>query len=746
MADGKKRRALAGGRRPSPPSNRRTVALEASPKPLDEILSLLADRARCDFRCYRATILNRCIQQRMKQNQIGNPASYLEFLHVKSDEVKGLAKELLGAQTGFFRDPNAFGFLRQQVVPEIVGGKQPGFPLRVWVPGCGTGEEAYSIAMLFLDHLTATGSNCHLQVFATDVNEDAIEVARLGMYSERIAADVGPQRLDRYFQRGDESVYRVKQELRDVVLFARHDLLRSPPYSRLDLISCRNLLACLKPGVCHKLFSLFHFALNRAGYLFLGRSDPARLATPLFEPVSRPWRVFLHTSAGPAELVELPIVATAQQPKASPNLAWAENARHGRLDQLIRGVLLREHTPAAVLINSQAQVLYYHGSTARYLELAPGEPTHDLLKLARQSLRAALRHAVAEAVSRRQRVTVPNALVERNGAFDYVRLTVQPVAMSGAAEELFLVTFAEGFGDRLREVVMDAGDNALVRRLEVELESTRSALRGTIGELEQSNERLQTSNEEILAMNAELQAANRHLETSQTKLYELNEELNTANTQLQDVAQDEQRRIGQDLHDGVGQELTGLGLLAETLLEALQKDSPGNVLLATKIAQGARRALAEVRHVCRGLLPVPLDSNGLQDALSELAARIREQSRADCTFVCTGQKPLQGTVEVNHLFRIAQEAASNALRHGQARTIRIGLRRDEQSVTLSIEDDGIGMGQPRQPADGVGLRIMHSRAQLLRGTLDVRPREGGGTRIICTVPRGAEAVDGEEIR
>ncbi len=1080
---------------------------------LTEVVALLRTRTGFDFSPYRKKMLARRVERRMGLNHLDSIPKYLALLRDHPDEVKLLVKDLFISVTSFFRDPEAFEDLAALAIAPLVQSKGADDVIRVWVPGCATGEEAYSLVIVLLEQLAAAGKHCPLQVFATDVDRDALDVARRGTYAEVVAADVTPERLARYFTRVDETSFQVSKQVREPVTFAAQNLIGDAPFSRLDLIGCRNLLIYLEPDVQQRLLTLFHFALAEDGYLFLGPSETIGRQTELFEPVSRKWRIFRRIGPSRPERVEFPIVARAREEgrASGPEAAGGELPRN--YAELTRRLVLEDLGVAAVLVNRKYQILYFLGPTGRYLEIPTGEPTADLVAMAREGLRARLRPAVLQVARDNQPVVLTDVKVKRNGHYGTVAVRIRPVPAPRSAEGLLLISFQDQ-PEAAPSPPPSTSEDSLIHQLENELRAAKEDLQTTIEELESSNEELKASNEEVLSMNEELQSANEELETSKEELQSLNEELNTVNSQLQDkvhelesannditnllvctdvatvflsrdlrikrftpaatrlfnfvptdpgrplgditarfsdpdlfadaeqvlrqltprekevstaegnwwlrrilpyrvrddriegvvltfvdvtqrkresdtlvrrlaaivessadaifsedldgtirtwnpsaerlfgytpdeavggsiermvsadrleelrgilirvgrgehvaletervrkdgrrvsvaqtlspirdlagqvvcasviardvserkraeqelrehqqrlqtiltaavdailttdergtiasanpaaekmfgysaaeligknvkvlmpapyrdehdgylerylrtgekhvigigrevqgrrkdgssfpvdlavsefedrgqrtftgilrdlsarkelerevleVATVEQQRIGQELHDTSAQELTALGLLAESLLAALKVEAPGQVPIAGKIAEGLQRVLNQVRAFSRGLIRVEVDAEGLMAALAELAAQTRELHGVNCTFDCPRPVRLADNHAATQLYCIAREAVTNALKHSQARNIRIGLEGEDGSVTLRVQDDGVGLPEPPLDPRGMGMKIMRYRAGLIDAHLSIGPAEPGGAVVTCKCNKG----------
>jgi two-component system CheB/CheR fusion protein len=996
---------------------------------LKQIIELLGTRTRYGFECYRKAILWRRIEQRMSLHRLDDVAAYLALLRERPDEASQLARALFTHASSFFRDPEVFEFLETQVLAPLVRGKEAAAAVRVWVPGCASGEEAYSLAMLLLEQLAAASRNCRLQIFASDVDPMSLETARRGIFPETIGSDVSAERLQRFFTRIDAHHYQVVEELREAVIFARQDVLSDPPFSHLDLVSCRNLLTFLEPETQKRVLSLLHFALNsESGYLLLGHSEMVGPDAGLFQPVSKKWRIYRRT--GPSQLhystrrrptggQERPALPDGSRRRpmvpAAPTAADASLERRLSNTELARQLLLQSYAPAAVLLNRDHQIIYSHGPVFRYL--GGGEPPSSK-RAAGQNLDTLfprLQDAVQQAARDRRPVIVRGLRMQHNGTSFSVRMTVKPVRSARGPEGLLLVTFADEDTPRTGDDLAD--DDAVAVHLHDQLQATRQELEGSLEELAGANEELTTANEEVMSVNEQLQATNEELAASQQELQTLIEELNSLNGTLQqkvdelersnadlmnllsstdvaaifldtsgrirrftpastrllrlistdigrpltDIAQRfadpdlaldihrvldhplpiekeirtddgrwylrralpyfstldevagtvitfidvtpvkraadqeqrlaavlrdsndavtvrdvhgritawnrsaermygyreaealgmhldqlvpadfrkeahamaerllrggdqhswetrrlckdgkvldvwltatvlydaigrptalatterditerkrsreelearvaertaelqtananlqaeiegrlelekevlaiaarEQRRIGQDLHDGIGQELTGLSLMAQTLLETLQQQGSPAAANAGRISERLRQTLDQARRLCRGLIPVEVDAEGLMAALASLALRTNGIKGTTCIFMCAQPVLLHDNATATHLYRIAQEAVSNALRHAQAHHIEIKLTAGKGSIVLDVCDDGCGIAADSEDA-GMGLKIMRYRAELIKARLTIETTPGSGTLVSCTLDKG----------
>jgi two-component system CheB/CheR fusion protein len=537
---------LRYARHPYVDGNQKGGEAEAEPGPdyLTAILALVHARTRRDFRRYKKNTIRRRVERRMGLHHIVQLGDYLNFLRQDPAEVKQLFQDLLIGVTSFFRDPESWDALaRHFLTPLVAEHDNEEVPLRVWTPGCATGEEAYSAAIVLQEQLAQAQKTCGVQVFATDINENALEFARAGLYPISIAADVNPERLRRFFLKLDEHAYQVNKPVRESVAFAIQDLISDPPFSKLDLIICRNLLIYLEPDIQRRVISLFHFALRPGGGLFLGSSEGISRQEELFEPVIKKWHVYRRV--GPTQRGQLTFpIAPVEEGLGSTLRPPVVTRRPASFADITREALLAQYAPASVLVNKRYQVLYLHGPLSRYLQLPTGDPHLELMGMAHEELGTKLRAALHRAFREEQMVAVSGIRVKRNGDYHTVRVTIRPVKDVKEVKEgegLYLVTFEDEVAmppvaPVVESVPHDA--EAIIRQLEYELKATREDLQSTIEEVETANEELKASNEEIMSINEELQSANEELETSKEELQSLNEELSTVNAQLQDKVEE----------------------------------------------------------------------------------------------------------------------------------------------------------------------------------------------------------------
>ncbi len=515
---------------------------------LPEIIELLRTKTAHDFTLYKQGTLQRRIERRMAMAAIGTGGMdrYLKVLRSDTSELDLLAKDLLINVTSFFRDPKVFDLLAGKVLPVLIGGKPPGESLRIWIAGCSTGEETYSLAMLFQEQIAAAKRDIKLQVFASDVDPDAVARAREGLYPETIEADVSPERLARFFSK-EERGYRVLPVLRSVVVFTEQDVLADPPFSRLDLVSCRNLLIYLRSEAQAKVVSLFHFALREGGVLLLGNSETIGNVDGRFEVISKPERLYRRTGGSrPGQLGFSMSVGDRVRVPARPGQAQAPS-HQGALAELCRRLVMETYAPAAILINRKHECLYSMGPIDRYLRVVAGHPTHDLLAMAREGMRTKLASAIQRASQENTRIVAAGGRMNHNGDALSFSIAVQPVPSEG--EELLLVCFVDepGHGQK-RERPLTPRDVSRVAELEQELAATRAELQGAIRNLEISSEEQKAINEEALSVNEEFQSTNEELLTSKEELQSLNEELTALNGQLHETLE-RQRTTSNDLQN-----------------------------------------------------------------------------------------------------------------------------------------------------------------------------------------------------
>lgn len=511
--------------------------LEKNQSGLEKIILLLRAKTGHDFTQYKKSTLYRRIERRMGLQQLNTIKHYATFLRNNPQEVDLLFKELLIGVTNFFRDAAMWQQLKAEVIPAMIAGNRESSSLRAWVAACSTGEEAYSLAMVFREVLDETTPACHakLQIFATDLDRDAVDKARTGFFPTNIAVDVSEERLQRFFIR-EEGGYRVKPEIREMVIFAPQNLIVDPPFTKLDLMSCRNLLIYLEPGLQKKLLSLFHYSLKPRGFLVLGVSETAGQSGEFFEPRPGKMRLYRRLDTIGANLVEFsPALgypqglgngknpALPQPPSSAPNLS-----------ALTDELLLRHFTPPAVLTTRQGDIVYLSARTGKYLEPTVGKANLNIFAMAREGLAGPLNEAFARAVREKATVTLNDLKIQNNGNALRVEVVVQPLSTPAAMQGMMLIVFRE-IGE-VRKARTPRNNNATydaqLAELTRELQQYREDVQITHEENQASQEELKAANEELQSTNEELQSTNEELTTSKEEMFSMNEELQTINQEL----------------------------------------------------------------------------------------------------------------------------------------------------------------------------------------------------------------------
>ena len=510
--------------------------IDASPDDRDamrDVLTLLRVRTGHDFSNYKTATLRRRIERRINVRGVSTIASYAHLIRQEPNEATALMKELLISVTNFFRDPPAWAALEQRVIPRLFMNKRSHEQVRVWVAGCATGEEAYSVAIVLAEHAGVALDQPAIQVFATDLDHQAIATAREGFYRDAELADIPDERLRRFFHR-EANGYRVKRELRETVLFAHHNVIKDPPFSHLDLISCRNLLIYLNRSIQERVVETFHFALRPGGYLFLGGSESPEGTNDLFLRLDSAAHIY-ESRTVTSRLALLLTDSPTSRPRPQPSVPEPRNSdRISPADLHQR--LLEQYAPASAVVTEEHNIVHMSERVGRYLHMAGGEPTRDVLRLARVELRPDLRTALHEAARERTSVEVRGIAVRLEDGEHRVNISVRPVLRDGdAARGFFLIVFDEEAalqGPRDPAVSLTSPAEPITRQLEEELGRVRAQLRMTVEQYETQVEEAKASNEELQAMNEELRSATEELETSKEELQSVNEELTTVNQEL----------------------------------------------------------------------------------------------------------------------------------------------------------------------------------------------------------------------
>jgi len=532
---------------------------------LNKIFILLRNQIGHDFSLYKPSTIHRRIERRMAVHQIETIGAYVSFLQQTRTEVDALFRDLLINVTSFFRDPEAFKVLEDQVIPRLLAGKPPGGVVRVWSAGGSTGEEAYSIAILIAEQIEALKQSYTVQIFATDIDSEAIALARAGRYPATIAADISSERLARFFTlENNGNTYRIHKSIRDMLIFSEQNVIKDPPFSKLDLISCRNLLIYLSGELQKKIFPVFYYALNPGAFLFLGTSETVGETMEMFDPLDRKAKIYQRKpnfsgSSGIAMARLLPSMPAMQV--AYPRVgAKALTADSRSLRDLTEQALLKQSAVVGILINGYGDILYIHGRSGMFLEPPPGEAgISNVLKMARDGLRHELATALKSAAKTGEVVQCMGLSVKTNGDYSPVNMTLCPViplVAEGTDSLWYLVILEKGVspsmsGGSLLPVEREKTDgekHESLAALKRQLRAKDAYLQTANEELETSNEELKSSNEEMQSVNEELQSTNEELETSKEELQSLNEELATVNTELQIKVAD-LSRINNDMNN-----------------------------------------------------------------------------------------------------------------------------------------------------------------------------------------------------
>lgn len=534
---------LAPDRMPDALLSNRCRHNELSPAPatiggMSRIMMLLRSGTGHDFSGYKKSTIGRRIERRMTQHDIEDIEVYARYLKAHPVEIQALFKELLINVTSFFRDPEAFAILKKDILPQILAGKPDDYVVRLWIAGCATGEEAFSIAMVLREVMEESGRELKVQIYSTDLDDDAISTARTGFYPVNISQDVSPERLRRFFVR-EENGYRVKKDIREMVVFAIQNVIKDPPFTRMDLVSCRNLMIYLEADLQNRLIPAFHYALKPGGVLFLSPSESIGGHTELFSPLSRKWKFYRTApSLAPTRAMMTSGLSWAADATRTPPVEVMTKTKDANIAELTRRALVQSFAPVSVMTDGKGDILYVHGDTSRYLRPPPGQATLNAVEMAHEGLQLELRSALGQAINH------GTPTLEREVSFmvgEGVRrvcLGVRPLPDAEPGLGLVLISFRDlpvsqsGKPARRRRAAGSV-DRQRIEELERDLAYTRENLQATIEEQQSSNEELKSANEELQSTNEELQSTNEELETSKEELQSVNEELITVNAELQ---------------------------------------------------------------------------------------------------------------------------------------------------------------------------------------------------------------------
>lgn len=514
--------SLASGEQPDPDAR-------------GEICALLSKRTGHDFSGYKPKTFLRRVSRRMQVRQIATMQDYVSLLKNDSDEIQNLFRDLLINVTNFFRDAGAFERLENDIIPQVLAsdGAVPDM-VRVWIPGCSTGEEVYSLAIILREHLDKHPTKARVQIFATDIDEAALAVARAGRYPEALMEGVSQERRDRFFT-NEGTTYVVRNEVRELCIFSPHNLIKDPPFSRMDFVSCRNLLIYLGPELQNQVIPAFHYALKPGGFLFLGTSETIGQHQDLFATVDKKHRIFrAQPYSGTGYRFSVPVKSEIIAPGARSIRAETNRLTANLLEQAVDTQVLDRFSPAHVVVSEDGDIVYYSAHTGKYLEPQQGAPSRQILSMARRGLRLDLRAALRESVATGKTAIRDNINVEDDpNAREIARIVVEPLADRRIVEPLYLVLFEpRPANDRIVPATREWDVADVTADLERELRETRERLQSTVEEYETALEELKSSNEELVSVNEEAQSTNEELEASKEEMQSLNEELNTINAEL----------------------------------------------------------------------------------------------------------------------------------------------------------------------------------------------------------------------
>jgi len=505
----------------------------AAQSALEKVVILLRSQTGHDFSLYKRSTVYRRIERRMGLHQIDKIANYVRLLQENPQEVDLLFHELLIGVTSFFRDLEAWNQLKDEILPALMAGHKSNQTLRVWIPACSTGEEAYSLAILFKELLEKNklAKNITLQIFATDLDTKAIDKARDGVFPANIIADVSAKRLDRFFVKVERG-YQATKSIREMIIFAPQNIIMDAPFTKLDMVCCRNLLIYLMPELQMKLIPLFHYSLNPDGFLFLGTAETIGTFTNLFAPLPGKTQLYRRLDkAAAAEPIEFPLTFVRTQPDAPARQLKPTANLQTLADQL----LLQTYSPAAVLTNDKGDILYISGRTGKYLEPAAGKANWNIYAMAREGLGYELTTAFQKALRRKETVTIENMVVGTNGGKQTVNATIQPLGGPNALQGMVMIVFTDVVAKPQTKTTGKprGGDSERTAELERELEHARQEVQNIHEEMQTSQEELKSTNEEFQSTNEELQSLNEELTTSKEEMQSMNEELQYGNQELQ---------------------------------------------------------------------------------------------------------------------------------------------------------------------------------------------------------------------
>jgi two-component system, chemotaxis family, CheB/CheR fusion protein len=527
---------------PSPQPN----LVDTSDNDMWGLFAILKGRTGHDFSSYKRKTVSRRIERRMAINGVRDLRDYLPILDTNPEEARALSQELLIGVTSFFRDPQAFQLLQDKIIPTLFANRKTEEPLRIWHACCATGEEAYSVAMLILEHIEKKGVQAKVQVFATDLDETAVAKARAGLYTNDLLSEVSKERRNRFFTK-TEGRWQVTKELREMIVFAHHNIIKDPPFSRLDFLVCRNFLIYLNPDIQKLLIPLFHQVLNPGGYLFLGSAETVGIHGDLFTPIDTMWKIFMRQGGKNRANMLLPFSGPVRKLDNIEHAARSSEAQETATLAYAQKLLLERYIPARIIINEKNEVVHFSRQAGEYLLTPEGKPTKDILKIAREELRPALRAAIYKAFTDQKEIVYRGIKVLAGSGATTINLIVMPMKEPLPAGKRALVIVEAASPSTVQGPCQTAGGddtsgNTLTHHLEEQLRVIGEQLQSTSEQLETSNERFLLANEELMTVNEELQSTNEELQSTNEELVTVNselqrkmEELNQSNSDLQNL-------------------------------------------------------------------------------------------------------------------------------------------------------------------------------------------------------------------
>jgi two-component system CheB/CheR fusion protein len=717
---------------------------------LKKIFILLRVQTGHDFSQYKPSTIHRRIERRMAVHQIETIDGYVKFLQQTPAEVEALFRDLLIGVTNFFRDPEAFKALEEQIMPKLFADKPAGATIRVWSPGCSTGEEAYSIAILLQEQLESRKQSFKVQVFATDIDSRAIAAARAGLYPASIAADIAPERLARFFAaESDGSAYRVHKSIRDMLVFSEQDVIKDPPFSKLDLICCRNLMIYMGGSLQKRLIPLFHYALNPGGMLFLGSSETIGEFDNLFVALDRKSKLYRrkeHFDGAPRfSTTRFLPTATATDAVMPPAAGKTGSPAKPSLRELTEQALLQQLVQAAALVNSRGDILYLHGRTGMYLEPVPGVPgVSNILKMAREGLRHELTAAIHKAAGTQEPVRCPGLRVKTNGHFSTVNLTVRPLAADAAAATeapQFLIVLEEAPEAPPPEIPPAGTEPASAGRLaqteaaariaalKAELRIKEEYLQAANEELETSNEELRSSSEEMQSVNEELQSTNEELETSKEELQSVNEELATVNTELQTKVAD-LSQTNNDMNNLLAG--TGIGTVFVDHQLRILRFTPPATRIINLILSDVGRPVAHIASNLTGYNQLVADTQTVLDTLIPKELEVQTADGKWYTMRILPYRTLENVIEgaVITFFDISEMVETRELLHKSHEMLRLAVVvRDARDAITVQAPDGRMLAWNPGAAKLYGWSEAEALEMNVRDRIPAELREGEETKI-----------------